>query len=174
MWCGGLRQVVTFGKTWKLLWSNHIFIYYILRCQNFSLRLQRRLSNAAFMGERVKGGLTLMLLLWSLFLTVWSGRGHPAGCNFVWLLVVFTKRSTMWSSCRYSDRNGSCLVVASPTDAVWFPKQVKYIHNGLCFLKGTNGEVYLILSFIVMMEWSIITLLFFSRVCVACFVHRIF
>lgn len=47
-------------------------------------------------GERVKGGLTLKLHLWSLFLTVWSGCGHPAGDNFVELLVVFTKRSIYW------------------------------------------------------------------------------
>lgn len=133
-------------------------------------------------GERVKGGLTLKLHLWSLFLTVWSGCGPPAGDNFVELCLLsiywsccclygsFQLSSSLKSPpylCECAGRNskygcavleklceagtvtgtGGGLAVASPTDVVWFPKQVKYIHSGLCFLEGTNREVYLTLFY---------------------------
>lgn len=161
--CGGLCQV-TLGKTWNLLWSNHIFIYDILRCQNLSLSLQWRLSNAAFIGGKSSFQLSLSLKS-PPYLCECAGRNSKYGCAILEKLCEAGAGTVTGT--------GDGLVVASPTDAVWFPKQVKYIHSGLCFLDGTNREVYLTLCFTVMIEWSIITLMFLNRVCVTCFVHRI-
>lgn len=84
-----------------------------------------------------------------------AGRNSKYGCA---VLEKLCEAGTVTGT-------GDGLVVASPTNAVWLPKQVKYIHSGLCFLEGTNREVYLTFCFTVLM--------FLSRVRVTCFVHRI-